>query len=56
MKLTVKKIERLTKPGRYGDGANLYLQITETGVKSWAFRYELFGRRERWMALGRFTQ
>jgi integrase len=39
------------KPGRYGDGHGLYLQVTDSGVKSWLLRYERNGR-ERWMGLG----
>ncbi len=49
-KLNVKKVAKLSKPGRYADGANLYVQITETG-RSWVFRYEVRGR-ERWMGFG----
>ena len=41
----------LKKPGRYGDGHGLCLQITPSGVKSWLLRYERNGR-ERWMGLG----
>ena len=51
MGLTVKKVAKLTKPGRHGDGHGLYLQITPAGVKSWLLRYERNGR-ERWMGLG----
>lgn len=50
-RLTALKVARLTKPGRYGDGKGLHLQITKTGVKSWVFRYER-GGRERLMGLG----
>jgi integrase len=45
MALTVKQVEKLTKPGRYADGRGLYLQITPTGCKSWIFRYQLRGAR-----------
>src|SRR5438045_1099852 len=45
MKLNVKLVRTLTKPGRYGDGRGLYLQITKTGGKSWLFRYMLRGHR-----------
>jgi hypothetical protein len=38
------------KPGLHADGGNLYLQITDSGAKSWVFRYERNGR-ERWMAV-----
>jgi integrase len=51
MSLTVKRIARLSAPGRYSDGHNLYLQINPNGVKSWLLRYDR-GGRERWMGLG----
>ena len=38
-KLTALKVERTKKPGMYGDGGGLYLQITGAGAKSWIFRY-----------------
>lgn len=46
MRLTIKKVERLTDARRHSDGGGLYLQITKTGCKSWVFRYEL-GRKGR---------
>ena len=49
--LTAKKVERLKIPGRYPDGHNLYLQVGDTGGKSWLFRFERDGR-ERWHGLG----
>jgi integrase len=56
MGLTVKRVERVKEPGRYGDGNGLYLQVTKKtknggGVKSWLLRYERDGR-ERFMGLG----
>ena len=51
MALTVKQVSKLSKPGRYGDGRGLYLQITPAGVRSWLLRYERDGR-ERAMGLG----
>jgi integrase len=63
-RLSVKKIERLTKPGaapgRYGDGGNLFLQVpkregkrgeTWSGAPSWLFRYAR-GGKERMLGLG----
>lgn len=50
-KLTALRIGRLTKPGRYGDGQGLWLQISTSGTKSWVFRYML-GGRARMMGLG----
>lgn len=39
------------KPGLHADGGNLYLQVSDSGAKSWLFRYGKTGR-ERWMGLG----
>lgn len=50
-KLSALQVNRLSKPGLYGDGAGLYLQITRGGVKSWLFRYMRSGRA-RGMGLG----
>jgi integrase len=46
MGLTVKRIARLRRPGRYSDGdrSRLYLQISKTGAKSWLFIYMRNGR------------
>ena len=54
-KLTALQVERLAKPGHYGDGYGLYLQINANGKKSWIFRYEIRGR-ERYMGLGPLHQ
>jgi integrase len=55
MGLSAVKVARLKKPGRYGDGRGLYLQVSlgPTGniSKSWLFQYERAGR-ERRMGLG----
>jgi len=50
-KLNVKRVQSLTKPGKYGDGRNLWLVIGSTGRKRWEFRYTLAGR-SREMGLG----
>jgi integrase len=50
-KLTRRKIARLTRPGRYGDGGGLYLQVARGGTKSWVFRYKRRGT-ERNIGLG----
>jgi integrase len=44
-------VNRASKPGYYGDGAGLYLQVSKTGSKSWIFRY-IRGGKERQMGLG----
>lgn len=50
-KLRAPEIVRLTQPGYYSDGGNLFLQVTGTGAKSWLFRYQLAGKK-REMGLG----
>jgi integrase len=54
----VRPIRRLSaisiknaKPGLHPDGGNLYLQVADSGAKSWLFRFGRSGR-ERWMGLG----
>jgi integrase len=49
--LTVKRIAKLTKPGRYRDERGLYLQVMSPTNRSWLFRYQRRGL-ERWMGLG----
>jgi integrase len=50
-KLTTLGVKHLNKPGLHGDGGGLYLQISETGAKSWIFRF-MIGGRAREMGLG----
>lgn len=50
-KFTALTVERLAKPGLHGDGAGLWLKVTDGGSKSWILRYH-FGGKERWMGLG----
>lgn len=52
-KLSAASIVGLKKPGRYGDGRGLYLQISRWETKSWLLRYQLAGR-SREMGLGSF--
>jgi hypothetical protein len=50
-KLSALRVEKVTKPGLYSDGGGLYLKVSESGAKSWAFRYMLDGHRSRkWQA------
>ena len=51
--LTVKRINALAKPGRFGDGGGLYLEIPKGGTKSWIQRITIDGRR-RDIGLGGF--
>lgn len=50
-KLTPLAVSKMTKPGYYGDGAGLWLQVSASGSKSWIFRYTLAGK-QREMGLG----
>lgn len=43
-RLSALQVTKLTKPGLYGDGGGLTLQITRAGVKSWLFRYMMSGK------------
>lgn len=43
-RLSALQVTKLTKPGLYGDGGGLTLQITATGAKSWLFRYMIAGK------------
>ncbi len=44
-KLSSRKVETLSRPGRYSDGGNLYLRITPDGGKRWVFFYR-FGKSD----------
>ena len=49
-KLSAVKVAR-AKPGYYGDGAGLWLQVRDTGTRAWVYRYAINGRA-RYMGLG----
>ena len=50
-KLTALSVSRAKRRGYLADGGGLYLQISESGAKSWVFRYRKAGRL-REMGLG----
>jgi integrase len=50
-RLSAKEVSNQKKPGYYCDGAGLYLQVSDSGSKSWIFRYTLNGKN-RHMGLG----
>jgi len=53
-KLSVKFTEKTClKPGLYGDGGGLYLQVSDFNTKAWVFRYMMAGRARK-MGLGDF--
>ena len=51
--LTAAKVKSLSKPGMHGDGDGLYLNVTDTGSRSWMLRYSVAGKR-RAIGLGAF--
>jgi hypothetical protein len=53
-KLTALKIERIKKPGTYGDGGGLYAQASGPATGSWVFKYTDADGRRREMGLGSF--
>ena len=49
--LTSKTVQSLG-PGRWSDGGNLYLSVSPSGARRWAFIYRAPGGRQREMGLG----
>ena len=47
-KLTPTAVRGANKPGLYGDGHGLYLQVSAFDTKSWVFRYMINGRAPKW--------
>src|SRR4051812_8168268 len=43
-KLNGARMRTLTKPGTYGDGAGLYLQVRGPSNRSWVYRFKLHGK------------
>jgi integrase len=52
-KLTARRVET-AKPGKYSDGGNLYLIVSETGARKWVLRFTWRGRAKE-MGLGSAT-
>jgi integrase len=52
-KLSAKQVVNTNKPGRYSDGAGLYLRVSANGQKRWVLRYTPApGAKPREMGLG----
>jgi integrase len=49
--LTALQVSNAKRAGRYADGGGLYLNVSNTGSKSWLFRYKRDGKGH-WMGLG----
>src|SRR5215510_15592443 len=43
-KLNAARMRTLSKPGSYGDGGGLYLQVRGPENRSWLYRFKLHGR------------
>ena len=52
-KLTARKVAT-AKPGKYSDGGNLYLIVSDTGARKWVLRYTWRGRAKE-LGLGSAT-
>ncbi|MBF0444630.1 MAG: DUF4102 domain-containing protein [Magnetococcales bacterium] len=51
-RLTAMKVTKATKPGMYGDGGGLWLQL-KNGGKSWVFRFKSpITKKARTLGLG----
>lgn len=50
-KLSATQVSKLAKPGYFGDGGGLWLQVSPALTKSWVFRFTLNGK-SREMGLG----
>ena len=50
-KLSALEVGRINEPGKHPVGENLYLQVSQSGTKSWLFRYAV-KRKTTWMGLG----
>jgi hypothetical protein len=50
-RLSAVKVASIKNPGFYADGDGLYLQVTDSGSRSWVFRFKASGRT-RDMGLG----
>ncbi|MBN9075031.1 MAG: integrase [Rhizobiales bacterium 65-79] len=50
-RLSAAEVAKKNKPGRYGDGGGLWLQVSQFGTKAWIFRFMLDGKA-RQMGLG----
>ncbi len=44
-RLSARAAATLTKAGRHADGGGLYLNVTESGAKSWVFMWKVAGKR-----------
>jgi len=53
-RLSARKVDTVTTPGRYADGDGLYLVVDPSGAKRWLFFFPWQGKRKE-MGLGNLT-
>jgi len=52
-RLSARAVSTKKRPGRYGDGGGLYLEIAPGGTRAWIFRYRSpLTKKARHMGLG----
>jgi hypothetical protein len=54
-RLSALRVAKDVTPGHYADGGGLYMQIADSGARSWVFRFKLNGR-VREMGLGELSR
>ena len=54
-KLSALTVSKMSKPGVYGDGAGLFIRVTEGGSKHWIHRFSL-RNKAHWMGLGPYPE
>lgn len=54
-KLTALQVVKISKPGRYLDGGGLYLNVYDSGVKAWEYRFTI-NKKTRYMGLGAYDK
>jgi integrase len=54
-RLSALRVAKEVAPGHYADGGGLYMQIADSGARSWVFRFKL-GGRVREMGLGSLSR
>src|SRR4051812_38010077 len=50
-RLSARKVETISRPGRHGDGGNLFLVVDKSGARRWVFLFRWSGKL-REMGLG----
>ena len=54
-RISDKQVRSIRKPGRYGDGGGLYLQVGPSGSQAWIFMWKV-GTKRTAMGLGPYPE